>query len=139
MIIIDTNVISEPMKPVPDRAVLDWINRQALETLYFTSISLAELLGGIERLPDGKRKNTLHEIADELTGQLFGNRILAFDAAAARKLAVLQSQALSSGFSIEFADCQIAAIAAEHGFTVATRDEGPFRATGIAVINPWLD
>ena len=137
MIILDTYVVSEPMKPVPDMTVLDWINKQPLESLYFTSVNFAELLSGIERLPEGKRKGSLREIAAEITGHLFGNRIFVFDIAAARKLAEINNQAASRGYTIEFADCQIAAIAALHNFAVATRDGAPFRAAGVKVINPW--
>ena len=137
MIILDTNVVSEPMRPAPDRQVLDWIDKQSLRSLYFTTVGLAEILSGIERLPEGKRKQRLREIATEITGHLFADRILVFDVAAARKLAEINNQAASKGFTIEFADCQIAAIAALHGFAVATRDEAPFRAAGVPVINPW--
>lgn len=137
MIVLDTNIVSEPMRPAPDRSVLDWIDKQPLQTLYFTSVSLAEVLSGIERLPEGKRKHTLREIATEITGKLFGARILVFDIPAARKLVEIHNQAASKGFAIEFADCQIAAIAALHGFAIATRDEAPFRAAGLTVINPW--
>ena len=117
--------------------MLAWINRQPLHTLCFTSVSLAELLSGIERLPEGKRKRGLRGIAEEITGHLFGDRILVFDIPAAKKLAEIHNRAASNGFTIEFADCQIAAIAALHGYSVATRDEAPFRAAGVPVINPW--
>lgn len=137
MIILDTNVVSEPMRPFPERKVLDWIDRQPLQSLYFTTIGLAEVLNGIERLPEGKRKQRLRDIATEITAQLFTDRVLVFDIAAAHKLAEISSQAASKGFTIEFADCQIAALAALHDFAVATRDEAPFRAAGVTVINPW--
>jgi len=137
MIILDTNVISEPMRPIPDAKVLAWIDRQPIDTLCFTAVNLAELMSGIERLPEGKRKRTLRAIAEEMIGSLFRSRILVFDAAAARKLAEINNAAVSRGYNIEFADCQIAAIAAVHGFAVATRDEAPFRAAGVPVITPW--
>jgi predicted nucleic acid-binding protein len=137
MIILDTNVISEPMRPSPEATVLQWIDSQPIDTFYFTSISLAELMGGIERLPDGKRKDRLRMIANELTQLLFADRILTFGVPAALKLAKIQSQAAAKGFTIEFADCQIAAMAALHGFSVATRDVVPFTAAGLPVINPW--
>ena len=137
MIIIDTNVLLEPMRPTPDSGVLRWIDRHALDGLYFTSISLAEILSGIERLPEGRRKRSLLGISNDLTKNLFAGRILPFDAEAAQMHAELNNRCLSKGFAIDFADCQIAAIASIHGFTVATRDIVPFQAAGVAVINPW--
>jgi predicted nucleic acid-binding protein len=137
MIIVDTNVISEPMRPTPDLRVLAWIDRQRTEDLYFSAVNLAELMSGIERLPDGRRKHTLRTIADDMVENHFKHRILTFDAGCALKLAELYNKAVSKGYNIEFADCQIAAIAAVHGFVIATRDEAPFKAAGLPTINPW--
>lgn len=138
MIILDTNVVSEPMKPTGAPAVQAWLDRQAPETLYLTSISLAELLLGIETLPAGRRKAGLAEALTDLLGNLFGARILSFDAEAAKQSARLLGGARKRGRTISMADSQIAAIAAVHGFIVATRDSAPFEALGIRVINPWL-
>ena len=138
MIILDTNVVSEPMKAKGASAVQAWLDRQAPETLFLTSISLAELLLGIEALPAGRRKAGLAEALTELLGNLFGTRILAFDAEAAKQSARLLGNARKRGRSISMAGSQIAAIAATHGFIVATRDTAPFEALGVAVINPWL-
>ena len=137
MIVLDTNVVSEPMKHNGDPAVLGWLDRQLAETLYLTSISLAELLVGIENLPNGKRKTGLDAGLAELMAALFGPRILAFDYHAARAFAPLISRARSVGQGISVSDGQIAAIATVHGFSVATRDTAPFIAAGVPVINPW--
>jgi toxin FitB len=137
MIILDTNVVSEPMKPTPDPRVDAWLNDQLAETMFFTSVGLAELLVGMELLPDGKRKSTLLAKVDRITNVLFADRVLPFDNSAAIKMAQINKVALSVGYNVTFADAQIAAIAALHGYSVATRDEGPFRAMGLAVINPW--
>jgi|SRR5665213_138009 len=137
MIILDTNVVSEPMKPDGHPGVQAWLDDQIAETLYLTSSSLAELLHGVEVLPDGKRKEGLAAALSDLLTTLFGARILAFDQQAARMYAGRVSRARATGRPISMADGQIAGIAAVHGFTVATRDTTPFVAAGIPVLNPW--
>jgi len=137
MIVLDTNVVSEPMKPNGNPAVQAWLDQQVVETLYLTATSLSELLVGIKMLPDGKRKKGLDAALSELMVALFGSRILPFDQQAAMAYAPLVEHARASGRHISMADAQIAAIAAIHGFTVATRDTEPFVAAGVPVINPW--
>lgn len=137
MIILDTNVVSEPMKPDGHRGVQAWLDDQIAETLYLTSISLSELLLGVEVLPDGKRKAGLAAALSDLLSTLFGARVLPFDQQAATMYAGRVSQARAAGRAISTADGQIAAIAAVHGFTVATRDTAPFVAAGVPVVNPW--
>lgn len=137
MIVLDTNVVSEALKPIRDQRVLAWLNDQSASTLYSTSVTLAEMLIGIELLPEGKRKASLTAMLAEVSGRLFADRILPFDARMAKTMAEVNRMAVSKGHNILFADCQIAAIAAFHGFAVATRDEAPFRAAGLTVINPW--
>ena len=137
MIILDTNVVSEPMQPDGDRGVQAWLDEQIAETLYLTSISLSELLLGVDMLPDGKRKVGLATALQELLTTLFGARVLPFDQQAATLYATLVSRARAAGRAISMADGQIAAIAAIHGFTVATRDTAPFLAAGVPVVNPW--
>ena len=137
MIILDTNVVSEPIKPDGARGVQYWLDEQIAETLYLTSISLSELLLGVELLPSGKRKVGLAAALSELLSTLFGTRILPFDQQAATLYAARVSSARAAGKAISMADGQIAAIAAVHGFTVATRDTAPFVAAGVPVVNPW--
>jgi len=137
MIILDTNVISEPMKARADPAVAAWLDRQAAETLYLTTINLSEMLLGVELLPDGKRKRAMAAAMQELLAGLFGTRFLAFDREAAAVYALLVARATAKGSTVGVADGQIAAIAAVHGFTVATRDTAPFLAAGGPVVNPW--
>jgi predicted nucleic acid-binding protein len=137
MIVLDTNVISEPMKPHGHPSVQAWLDRQVAETLYLTTTSLAELLLGIEIMPDGKRKEGLAAALTELLAALFGSRVLPFDQQAALAYAPLVSRARASGTTISVADGQVAAIAAAHQFTVATRDTAPFVAAGVSVINLW--
>lgn len=125
------------MKPDGHRGVQAWVDEQIAETLYLTSISLSELLLGVEFLPDGKRKVGLVGALGELLTTLFGARVLPFDQHAATMYAGLVSRARAAGRAISMADGQIAAIAAAHGFTVATRDAGPFLAAAVPVVNPW--
>ncbi len=137
MIILDTNVVSEPLKLKSDTTVQEWLDNQVAETLYLTSTSLAELLTGIEILPLGKRRATLSAMVAETVEKLFRDRILPFDREAATIYAELHGRARALGRVISFADGQIAAIATAHGFAVATRDSAPFEAAGVRVIDPW--
>ncbi|MGH2388570.1 MAG: type II toxin-antitoxin system VapC family toxin [Chloroflexota bacterium] len=137
MIVLDTNVVSEPMRPYGNPTVQAWLDRQVAETLYLTATSLAELLVGIEILPAGKRKDGLTAALAELMTRLFGSRVLPFDQQAAVAYAPVVSRARAGGTIISVADGQIAAIAAGRGFAVATRDATPFVAAGVPVIDPW--
>jgi predicted nucleic acid-binding protein len=137
MIVLDTTVLSEPMRPGADPRVAAWLDRQAIDTLYLTTISLAELLVGMALLPLGKRRASLEARLSEVVGLFEERRLLPFDAPAARLCALLTARARAAGHAISFADGQIAAIAATRGFTVASRDTAPFIAAGLPVINPW--
>ncbi len=136
MILLDTNVVSEAMKPAPHPPVLAWLNDQAAETLYLSSVTLAEMLFGIAALPDGKRKEKLTDALDGLTA-LFRDRILPFDVDAARHYASLAVAARTGGRGFPTPDGYIAAIAASRGFIVASRDTAPYKAADVTVINPW--
>lgn len=137
MILLDTNVVSEPLKASSDTNVLAWIDAQSIETLYLSTISLAELRFGIAALPEGKRRDTLQARFEQRVLPLFAGRILPFDESASQRYAVLRARARAAGQVIAPADGYIAAIALSHGFTVATRDTSPFEAAGLVVINPW--
>ncbi|MBW8790203.1 type II toxin-antitoxin system VapC family toxin [Rhizobium sp. LARHSG275] len=136
MIILDTNVVSEAMKPAPDETVKFWLDEQAAETLFLSSVTIAELMFGIGALPAGKRKERLSDALDGLM-ELFERRILAFDITAARRYADLAVKARTAGRGFPTPDGYIAAIAASKGFAVATRDTSAFDAAGVEVINPW--
>lgn len=136
MIVLDTNVVSEAMKPEPHPAVRAWLNDQAAETLYLSSVTLAELLFGIAALPAGKRKDMLAKALDGLMG-LFRNRVLPFDADAARHYAGLAVTARAGWRGFPMPDGYIAAITASRGYIVASRDTAPYEAAGVTVINPW--
>lgn len=137
MIILDTNVLSEPFRQQPNPAVIEWLDRQNALTLYLSTVSLAEVLTGVATMPEGKRKQALLTGVPDLIRQLFNDRVLSFDEMAAREFAQIQAEVRKVGKHIAMADGQIAAIARSHGFMVATRDVSPFKAAGIQVINPW--
>ena len=137
MIVLDTNIDSEPLKPKPDPEVLTWLDRQSPETLYPTTISLAELSAGIEVLPAGKRRAVLQMAVEAQMLSLFQHRVLGFDHDAARAFGSIAAKAQAAGNPIDFADCAIAAIATTHGFILATRNSRDFKGTGVELLNPW--
>ena len=139
MILLDTNVVSEPLKASCDKNVLSWIDEQVIETLYLLTISLAELRFGIAVLPEGKRRDTIFSSLEQQVLPLFAGRILLFDEQASQAYATLRARARAraAGQAIATADGYIAAIAVTHGFSVATRDTSPFEAVGLKVIKPW--
>jgi toxin FitB len=137
MIVLDTNVISEPLNKKASPVVQTWLDQQPAENLYLASTVLSELIFGIEVLPHGKRKTALMAAMRILLARIFEDRFLPFEREAAETYAVLASRSRSRGQPISVPDCQIAAIAAVNGFAVATRDTAPFRAAGVPVINPW--
>lgn len=138
MIILDTNVLSEAMKPEPHPLVQAWLNVQPSETLYLSSVTLAELLFGIGALPDGKRKRNLGMVLERLL-ELFKGRILSFDIEAAEKYSDLAVKARKAGRGFPTPDGYIAAIAEANNMQVATRDTSPFEAAGLSPINPWME
>jgi predicted nucleic acid-binding protein len=138
MILLDTNVMSEPLRPAPEPRVIDWIDAQPMETLYLSAITVAELRAGVALLPAGKRRTGLQTNLERRVLPLFAGRVLPFDVACTQAYAALMAKARGAGLAISTADGYIAAIAAANGFAVATRDTSPFEAAGAAVINPWV-
>ncbi|TWB41913.1 type II toxin-antitoxin system VapC family toxin [Nitrospirillum pindoramense] len=138
MIVLDTNVVSEAMKPEPNPAVRAWLNNQAAETLYLSSVTLAELWFGIEALPEGQRKIALAQTLDGLLA-LFEGRVLSFDVSAACHYATLAAADRKRGLGFPTPDGYIAAVAVSRGFIVASRDTAPYEAGGVKVINPWQE
>ena len=125
------------LKPVPAQAVLNWLDRPAPETLYLTAVSLAELLAGIEGLPQGRRRLELNQALTRQIMPLFEERMLSFDAKAAEAFGKIRAGAQAVGNTIGFADGAIAAIAAAQGFALAMRNVRDFRGAGVELINPW--
>ncbi|MFT4296913.1 MAG: type II toxin-antitoxin system VapC family toxin [Micropruina sp.] len=137
MIVLDTNVVSEPLRSAPDPAVAAWLDAQAIETLYLTSITLAELRFGVACLPSGRRRDRLRDRIDSEVVAAFEGRILPFDEAASAAYATLRAEARARGEAIAATDGYIAGIVAAHGFAIATRDRAPFQAAGLVVIDPF--
>ena len=136
MIVLDTDVLSEPLKLRPDPKVLAWLDAQAAETLYMSTISYAELRFGVLKMPDGKRRNDL-AAQIERAMELFKDRMLEFNVKAAEQLAQIGARCKEIGKPATAPDAYIAAIAAASGFSVATRNVDHFKHTGVRVINPW--
>jgi predicted nucleic acid-binding protein len=137
MILIDTDVVSEPWRSAPDAWVLAWIDAQTIETLFLSTITVAELRFGISAMPLGKRKTVLHNRLEGEVLPLFSGRILSVDLEASRAYAELMAAARASGKAIGAADGYIAATASARGLTIAARDVMPFEAADLKVINPW--
>ncbi|MFT3887068.1 MAG: PIN domain-containing protein [Arachnia sp.] len=136
MIVLDTNVLSEAMRPAPDPVVQGWLNDQVLESLYLSSVTLAELLFGVGTLPAGARKERLMQALDGLLA-LFPGRVLPFDQDAARRYAEMAAAARAAGRPLAMANGYVAATAAAHGFAVATRNPRDFVETRVQLIDPW--
>jgi hypothetical protein len=130
-------VVSEPLKPSPDAAVVSWLDRQGPTTLFLTTISQAELLAGVLALPAGKRRSELQRVLNSELASLFAGRILAFGERSAEAYARVVTAANSVGNSIDFADAAIGAIAIEHNFILATRNARDFKGTSVKLLNPW--
>ena len=136
MIVVDTNVASELMRPSPSELVRDWMISQAAGELYTTAITVAEIRYGLERLADGRRKDRLKAAADEVF-TAFSDYVLPFDADAAIHYALVVIRRDGAGLPIEGFDAQIAAICRTHGAALATRIVKDFLESGIDVIDPW--
>jgi predicted nucleic acid-binding protein len=137
MILLDTDVISEPYRRVPSTVVREWFDAQAPESLFLCAPVLAELHAGVEQLPAGARRNRLAEWIRNLESNVFANRILPFEHGAARDFARIVAARKRAGRPIGSMDAIIAAIAASHGATIVTRDTAAFEGIGIPVINPF--
>jgi len=138
MIVVDTNITSELMKPAPSSAVVDWLRDHGAAELYTTSITLAEIGYGIERLPDGRRKAMLKTVAEEVFSA-FSSQVLAFDALAALEYPTIVRGCERAGTPIDGFDAQIVSICRAQHASLATHNVRDFQNTGIDVIDPWND
>lgn len=127
------------MKPSPTPAVTAWVSSQAADQLFTTSITIAEILYGVELLPKGRRRDQLQQQAEATFVKDFAGQILTFDEASARWFAVIAAGRRRQGRPIGTADAQIAAITRAHGALLATRDIGGFEGCGVSLVNPWQD
>jgi predicted nucleic acid-binding protein len=137
MIVLDTNVISEVLRPIPEPAVLNWLRSMRRGDLWTSSIVLAELLSGVDLLPAGKRQQFLREKMEQMVSTIFTGRILTFNFAAARAYGSILATRQRMGRPIDEMDALIAATALTNGAALATRNIADFEHCGIALVNPW--
>lgn len=137
MIVLDTDVVSEPTKPQPDAAVLSWLRRQRSRDLHMTAITATELRQGVASMPAGAKARALAEDVETLLIEAFSGRILPFDAAASEHYASLFAARRRSGRPMGLMDALIAAIARSHGATLATRNTRDFEQCGLDLVNPF--
>ncbi len=138
MIVLDTNVVSELLRPAPAAQVEAWLSALDGAGVYFTAVGEAELRHGVAILPAGKRRTALTKTIEGILEEDFRDRILPFDRAAASAYAAIAAKRRAAGRPISQFDCQIAAIARAHEAAVATRNTGDYEGCGIEVIDPWL-
>ena len=136
-VLLDTNVVSELLRPSPDPAVESWVAERPAAELQFSAIGEAELRYGVAILPAGQRKDALALAIEAILREDFEGRILPFDSDAAREYAEIASARRAAGRTVAPADCQIAAIARSRGMAVATRNVRDFGDIGVEVVDPW--
>ena len=137
MILLDTNVISELMRPDPAPAVLAWFGAHDAPALYLSAVGESELRRGAVILPAGRRRRQLLDAIDAMVKEDFPGRVLPFDSASAAAFADVFAARQKAGRPISFPDCQIAAIARAHGAALATRNAADFEGCGVTLLNPW--
>lgn len=137
MIVLDTNVVSELMQKAPEPRVVSWVDRFSASDVLVTAVTAAELMYGVARLPEGRRKRELHTRVEELLTEDFEDQILPFDAPAATHYAEIVSSRERAGRPISMADAQIAAICRNWSAALATRNVDDFVDTGVDALNPW--
>ena len=137
MILLDTNVVSELIRPKPNPKVEAWLGEQYSANVFLSVISEAELRYGVAILPAGRRRDRLAAEIEGVLREDFAERILTFDSECARAYALIASERRAAGFPIHHADCQIAATARARGAKIATRNVADFHGCGVEVTNPW--
>ena len=137
MIVLDTNVLSEGLRPKPSQLVIEWLLSLADSEVFTTAVTEAEIRYGLEILAPGKKRSALAQTIRLALETEFAGRVLPFDSAAARRYGTLLAQRRRSGRAMSHADAQIAAIAQAHGARLATRNVSDFAGCGIELINPW--
>lgn len=137
MLILDTNVVSELMRPAPNPAIVSWVAERATSSVFLTAVTEAELRFGLAVMPPGKRRDGLAAGLERMLMTGFANRVLPFDSSAARAYAGIAAARRRRGRPPAQADCQIAAIALARGMAVATRNIRHFEDMGIDIFNPW--
>ncbi len=134
---LDTNVVSEAMRIVPDPGVLRWLNESETSDLYLSTITIAEVSYGLQILPEGRRRDAISERFEQFVNRGFSHRVLSFDEPAAFVYGEIMARTKKIGRPMSVPDGQIAAIAKTHNLVVATRNTGDFEPTGMELVNPW--
>jgi toxin FitB len=137
VIVLDTNVVSEPLKLKPDVDVMGWLSAQAPESLFVTTITVAEMLVGVEKMPQGRKRAALLAALNEQVWPLFAGRVLSFDVPSATAFSKVIVATNAVGNDIDFANAAIAAISIANGFHLATRNVRDFRGVKLELMNPW--
>jgi predicted nucleic acid-binding protein len=137
MIVLDTNVLSELLRPAPEAGVLAWLTDQPRGSVFTTTVTQGEILYGIRLLPDGKRRRGPWDAAQAIFNEEFSERLLSFDADAASAYAEIVASRRAAGRPISQFDAMIAAMTRSRGANLATRNVKDFDDCGIDVINPW--
>ncbi|MCY1182961.1 Toxin FitB [compost metagenome] len=139
MIILDTNVLTEVLRPVPDPLVLSWLRKQPGASLFSTTITRSEVLYGVRLIPEGQRREALWEAALAIFNEDFAGRVLSFDSDAADAFAEISAARRLAGKPLSQFDAMIAAVARSRGAVLATRNVKDFVECGVEVVNPWQD
>jgi predicted nucleic acid-binding protein len=137
MIVLDTNVLSEALRSLPDPSVLSWLANQPRASLFTTTVTRGEVLYGIRLLSDGKRRRGLWDAAQRIFSEDFAGQVLSFDSEAADMYAEIAASRRTTGKPISQFDAMIAAMARSRGATLATRNVNDFEDCGVDVVNPW--
>jgi predicted nucleic acid-binding protein len=137
MIILDSNVVSELMRPAPEPRVLRWLDSQAAEDLHVTAVTVAEILYGVDLISAGRRREVVRAATENMFEAVFADRILSFEDRAARSFSQIASSRRRQGKPISELDAQVAAITRVHGATLATRNPYVFEGCGVRLVNPW--
>jgi predicted nucleic acid-binding protein len=137
MILLDTNILSELMRPAPEKGVEQWLTDQPDASVFISAITEAELRYGVALLPPSKRRSLLAAVLENMLDEDFTGRILPFDSAAAVAFADIAANRRQAGRPIAQADAQIAAIARSRGAALATRNVDDFVDCEVQIINPW--
>jgi predicted nucleic acid-binding protein len=140
MILLDTNVLSELMRPVPEPQVIRWLDDKPEMEVWISAVTVAEIRFGLILLPEGRRKALLIDLAEQMFQEDFGEQCLPFDCDAAIEYAQIVAKKNQEGHPISVEDAQIAAVARISGLTLATRNTKDFSGIeGLALVNPWTD
>jgi len=139
MIVLDTNVLSEVLRPAPEQRVMAWLDRQPRASIFTSAVTQGEILYGIRLMPDGQRRKKLWQAALAIFSEEFSGRVLSFDDEAASRYADIAASRRTAGRPISQFDGMIASITRSRGATLATRNAKDFDGCGIEVVNPWVE